>query len=204
MSETQTTSAEKIKTVKEFWRKELKKLSDPFNYEEIRDSLNDPKYWFKLPDEVLTFDGYIKLLAYLQNLRTEIVRIGLMIDEHSGLKKAALKNMKEILPGLFTKEECPTDKIREAKSSEELMAFTSFVEQANALQKTLYSILTNLDSAIAQVNRQMKSVDMGIRTSSITTSFAKDWDEEENEDEEEKIVNWHDYSAKQSSVSEEE
>jgi len=190
MSESQAqTSVDKVKSVKEFWKTKLKKLSGPFNYEKIRDSFNDSKYWFKLPDEVLTFEGYIKILGHLQNIRTDFVKANLMIDEHAGLKRAALKNMEKILPGIFTKEECPTDKIREAKAAEELKEFTAIVEQANALQKTVYSILNNIDSAIAQVNRQMKSVDMGIRTQSIITASASDWDNSEEFDEESSIMN---------------
>ena len=185
MSESQEmSSADKIKTVKEPWQEAIKKLSSPFKYEEIRQGLNDSKYWFKLPDEVLTFEGYIKLLAYLQNIRNDIVKEKLKIDEHAGMKTAALKNMEKILPGVYSNDECKTDKLREAKAAQELERFTIFVEEAGELQKMATSILNNIDSAIAQVNRQMKSVDMGIRTSSITTTSAKDWDEEEHADDE--------------------
>ena len=196
MSESQEiTSAEKVKAVKKPWAEALKKLSGPFNYEEIRNGMNDPKFWFKLPNKVLTFEGYIKLLAYLQNLRNNIVKTKLMIDEHAGMKSAALKNMKEILPGVYSSEECKTDKLRDAKAAEELEVFTIFMKQADELQKMASSILNNIDSAIAQVNRQMKSVDMGIRTSSITTTAAKDWEEESEDDDELSINDWNSFGT---------
>ncbi len=181
----------KIDLIKNPWKEAIKQLSGPFNYQEIRDRLNDKKYWFELPDIVLTFDGYIKILAFLQNTRNEIVREKLMIDEHSGTKTAALKNMEKILPGIFM-DECKTDKMREARAAEELEMFTIFVKQAEELQKMATSILNNIDSMIAQINRQMKSVDMGIRTSSITTASAKDWgdEDEENDEEDTQITGW--------------
>ena len=188
-------SADKIKAVKEPWQEAIKKLAGPFKYDDIRENLNDTKYWFKLPDEVLTFEGYIKLLAYLQNIRNDIVKDKLQIDEHAGMKVAALKNMEKIIPGVFSNEECKTDKLREARAAQELEKFTIYVEEAVSLQKMATGVLNNIDSAIAQVNRQMKSVDMGIRTSSITTTAAKDWDETEEEDDEPLASNWNKLAA---------
>lgn len=173
-------SAEKVKEVKKPWKEVLKQLTTPFDYESIRDELTSSKFWFTLPNEVLTFEGYVKILAYLQNLRNDIVRIKLTVDEHAGMKNAALKNMKEILPGVF--DDCKTDKLREAKAAGELEQFTIFVKQADELQKFASSVLENIDSAIAQVNRQLKAVDMGIRTSSIITSEANDWQNRTEED----------------------
>lgn len=186
------TTEDRIKKIKEPWQEVIKKLSSPFKYEEIRENLNDSKYWFNLPDEILTFEGYIKILAYLQNIRNDIVKIKLQIDEHAGMKSAALKNMEKIIPGAYTVEECKTDKLREAKAGQELEKFTIFVEESNQLQKMVISVLNNIDSAISQVNRQMKSVDMGIRTSAITTTEAKDWDKNidyDEEDEEDILYN---------------
>jgi len=198
MSETQTNhSNDKIEAVKEPWRKAIDKLVGPFKYEEIRNSLFDSKYWFKLPDEILTFEGYVKILAYLQNLRNDIVKEKLKIDEHAGMKIAALKNMQQILPGIFSSEECKTDKLKEAKAAAELETFTILTKQADELQKIATSVLNNIDSAIAQVNRQMKAVDMGIRTSVINTTLAKDWDDTQDYDDDEPLVDsWNDLSNK--------
>lgn len=196
MSESQaTSSADRVKAIKKPWADFIKDLSGPFNYKEIRDRINDKKYWFEIPNKVLTFEGYIKLLAYLQNLRNDIVREKLVVDEHAGTKSAALKNMREILPGIYSSEECKTDKLRDAKAAEELEAFTIFMKQADELQKMATSVLNNIDSAIAQVNRQMKSVDMGIRTSSITTTSAKDWEESEEDDDELSINGWNSFTV---------
>lgn len=205
MNETQAaTSDDKVQKVKEPWQETIKKLSGPFKYEEIRASLNDPKYWFTLPDEILTFEGYVKILAHLQNTRNSIIRIKLQIDEHAGMKTAALKNMEKILPGVYSSEECKTDKLREAKAAQELERFTNYVEEAKQLQIMSNSVLTNIDSAIAQVNRQMKAVDMGIRTSAITTTEAKDWDESINIDDEEIIYDdWEKIAADVSNDDEE-
>lgn len=197
MNETQEmTSAERIKNVKEPWQETIKKLSTPFRYEEIRESLNNPRYWFTLPDEILTFEGYVKILAHLQNTRNDIVQIKLKIDEHAGMKTAALKNMEKILPGVYTSEECKTDKLREARAAQELERFTIYVEEADKLQKMATSVLNNIDSAIAQLNRQMKAVDMGIRTSAITTTSARDWDDNAGTEDDEPVYNdWNSIAA---------
>ena len=100
-----------------------------------------------------------------------------------------VKRLQEEFEVVKAQQEAKKKAEEEAKAAEELKEFTAIVEQANALQKTVYSILNNIDSAIAQVNRQMKSVDMGIRTQSIITASASDWDNSEEFDEESSIMN---------------
>lgn len=187
MNEEQDTinSSKQIEIVKENWKKALDKLSKPFKYETIRDGLNDSKYWFKLPNEVLTFDGYVRLLSHLQNIRNEIVKEKLKIDEHYDMKIAAFKNMEKILPGLYEDSIAKTVQQKESRAGLDLQLFTEIVKQAESLKRMADSILNNIDSSIAQLNRQMKAIDMGIRTSSITTSGVYDWKNEEEEKEEE-------------------
>jgi len=189
MNEKQDTinSSKQIEIVKENWKKALDKLSKPFKYETIRDNLNDSKYWFKLPNEVLTFEGYVKILSHLQNIRNEIVREKLKIDEHYDMKIAALKNMEKILPGLYEDSIAKTVQQKESRAGLDLQLFTEIVKQAESLKRMADSILNNIDSSIAQLNRQMKAIDMGIRTSSITTSGVYDW---KNEEEEEEDTSW--------------
>ena len=186
MSKIEETSADQIQAVKEGWKKALDKLTKPFKYEEIRNRLNNEKYWFKLPDEIVSFEGYVRLLAHLQNLRNDIVKEKIIIDEHADMKTAALKNMEKIFPGLYEDSVAKTAQQREARAGQDLQSFTEFVKQSDSLKKMTDSILNNVDSAIAQVNRQMKAVDMGVRTTSIATSETKDWtnEEEESDDEE--------------------
>ena len=103
------------------------------------------------------------------------------------MKIAALKNMEKILPGLYEDSIAKTVQQKESRAGLDLQLFTEIVKQAESLKRMADSILNNIDSSIAQLNRQMKAIDMGIRTSSITTSGVYDW---KNEEEEEEDTSW--------------
>jgi predicted nucleic acid-binding Zn-ribbon protein len=171
-----------VEAIKQPWQEKLKELQKPFGYEVIRDQLNDSKFWFQLPDEPLTAEGYIRILAHLQNLRNDIVRIKMTTDEHSLMKSAAYKTMQKILPGI---SDAKTDKLKEADSEKELMKLKIVVDQATTLQKLSDNVLNNVDSAIAQLNRQLKAVEMGHRTFSLSTAEVKDWTNEKTGDDNE-------------------
>lgn len=156
--------------IKAKWLKVIKPISD-FSYDDYRNKLRNISYIKSIPEDLLTHEGYINVAGSLQGTRNGLIAIKIEIDELAQLLAAAYKNMSDILPGLAD----GTAQQKKSEAEKELQSLKIKATQLEVLQKTSDTLLSNIDSAIAQLNRQLKAADLGYRTAALDFSKAKDW-----------------------------
>ena len=159
-------------TVKTKWKKIISPISN-FNYNDFREKLRNVSYIKSIPKDLLTHEGYISATGDLQDARNGLIVVKIEIDEISQLLSTAYKNMSDILPGLAE----GTAQQKKSEAERELQSLKVKVTQLEVLQKMADTLLSNIDSAIAQLNRQLKAADLGYRTAALDFSKARDWDE---------------------------
>jgi len=167
-----TKTIETIQEAKAVWQSALKESIDKVSYNEVRALLKNKKFLFSIPENILTYDGYIKIAAAIQEVRNELVGIKVDIDAHATFLKDSKKDLSTVIPAFV---EGKSVQQREAETAKELQVLQVEVTKMSILQTTATNLLDNIDSAIAQLNRQLKASDLGYRTSSIDLMQARDW-----------------------------
>lgn len=160
------------------WRKALR-TAPKIDYEEMRERLRDPKFKVKLSKEPLSASGYVRVTAELSTLRTEIVEMKMLIEERYSTVSKAVKNMEKIFAALASKSMSGTVKDKEGAAEAWLTHIKIQEDALSKLRSMALDILENIDMLSMQLNRQLKSVEMGVRSHAMDITQLHDRYEEE-------------------------
>lgn len=152
----------------QIWRGVISGLP-PLDFDEVKRSL--AKFRVKIPESLLTYDAFLKILSILQNMRTDLLEIKEVVDEHHTMKDGALKSLQKILVAM---SECKTVAEKEGETEAWLIHLQKLVKRAYVLKNMTFDVLENLDIAIAQVNRQIRVAEMATRNQTIDVTMGED------------------------------
>lgn len=163
------------------WRDAINALS-PLDYDATKEAL--AQFRVKIPERLLKYESYLKVLARLQNLRTDLLEIKAVVDEHFIMKDKAVRNLQKILVAMAERK---TVMEKEGEAEIWLIHLQKLTKRAEILRSLTDDVLGNLDAAIMQVGRQIKVTDIAVRTQTIDVSMATDlpngWGDLDDDDE---------------------
>jgi len=150
------------------WRDAIADLP-PLDFDQIKQRLS--QFRVKIPEDLLTYDSYIRAVSRLQNVRSELLEIKEIVDDHSVMKERAVKSLQKILVAM---SEGKTVAEKEGETEAWLIHLQKLVARSQILKIMTYDTLENIDMAIMQLGRQIKVADTAVRAQTIDNMSAVD------------------------------
>ena len=150
----------------QIWRSEIGKLA-PLDFDQTKRRLS--QFRVKIPEELLTYDSFLMAIARLQNLRSDLLEVKEVVDDHSIMKERAVKSLQKILVAMA---EGKTVAEKEGETEAWLIHLQKLVARAQMLRTMTYDALENVDVAIVQIGRQIKVADTATRSQTIDNMSA--------------------------------
>jgi len=150
----------------EIWREAISDLP-PLDFDQTKRRLS--QFRVKIPEELLTYESFLKAVARLQNMRSDLLEIKEVVDDHSIMKERAVKSLQKILVAM---SEGKTVAEKEGETEAWLIHLQKLVARAQMLRTMMYDALENVDMAIMQLGRQIKVADTAVRSQTIDNTSA--------------------------------
>jgi len=152
----------------QIWRDAIGGLR-PLDFDQTKKRLS--QFNIRIPESLLTYEAFLRALARLQNMRTDLLEIKEVVDEHFIMKERAVKSLQKILVAMSEgKSVAEKEGITEAW----LIHLQKLLGRAVTLRTLVYDKLENMDMAIMQLGRQIKVADIAVRTQTIDVMSAVD------------------------------
>ena len=157
--------------IKKQWREAMARLPQ-LDLGQMHETLLSGRYHPRIPEAPLRPEGFVRLFGVLQRIRSEFIdEVLFPIERHHNLKVTALKSIRKVALQWATGSSVS---VREGVVEDWLTAQIISTCEIEELKSLADLALSNIDSAMMQLNRQYKSLETATHASLFDPSMARD------------------------------